>query len=598
MYSTEYSERGTFNGEPPLGIIRLDAELRIVSFDEIAGGLIGISPEKLMGQLIEHVADLGNLGNLMHSSISFSSQIAVVRDKRILCDYVPILEEGRVTGGALSLLEMLREETARGPSDELKVFLRSAGALMDLDHNGVIIIDREGTVVMVNQSFAEVLDTTPQAMIGKHIHQFYANCSPSRMPFVMDTGKPEISSHYMNGKEVFASRFPLIKAGKVIGCMGKILFKDIREITLIANRLQAAPEFRNRVCNVAGGESLFKYDINSIIGQNRHILELKKTLLRVAGKNSNVLLRGESGTGKELFAHALHAASPRRYAPFVKLNCAAIPENLLESELFGYAEGAFTGAKKGGHTGKFEQAHTGTIFLDEIGDMPLYMQVKMLRVLQERELTQIGSTKPKMVDVRVVAATNSNLERLVKDGKFREDLYYRLNVVVLTIPALRERMDDIDSITKNFIDQFNSEFGLQVQGLDPGAMDVIRHYNWPGNIRELRNVIESAFNLVTGPFIRCEHLPAELSKSFSNTRIQSEYVSEKWMEDYIHACLGKKSVNEIMDAFEKVLVNQAIERCSGNKLLAAQLLGISRPGLYKKLQKFIGNDGGADGPSL
>ena len=569
------------------GGIRLDAELRIVSFDESAGKILGIPPEHLLGRMIDDVAELANLGNLMHSSISFSNQIVVAGGRRLACDYVPIVEDDRIVGGALSLLEVLSEE-ATDSTDELKAFLRSAGALMDLDYNGVIILDRNGTVVMVNQSFAEVLDTTPQAMIGKHVHQAYPNSNPSRMPVVMETGKPEISTHYMNGKEVFASRFPLIKGGKVIGCMGKILFKDIREITLIANRLQAAPETRSQTRNVAGGETLFKYDVNSIIGQSRQIQELKETVVRVAGKNSNVLLRGESGTGKELFAHALHAASLRRYAPFVKLNCAAIPEHLLESELFGYAEGAFTGAKKGGQIGKFEQAHTGTIFLDEIGDMPLYMQVKMLRVLQERELTQLGSTKPKLVDVRVVAATNSNLEQLVKEGKFREDLYYRLNVVTLTIPALRERMEDVYSITKNFINQFNSEFGLDVQGLDAEARDVIKHYNWPGNIRELRNVIESAFNVVTGPLIKKEHLPSELSKACSNAVSPSETAPVQRIEDYIRTNLGKMNINEIMDAFEKVLIEKAVERCHGNKLQAAQLLGISRPGLYKKLQKHFG----------
>lgn len=594
MDGREHGEKAAFGVELPAeggasGIVRLDAELRIVSFDETAGMLVGIPPERLLGRTIYEVADLANLGNLMHNSISFSNQVIAVGGERLACDYVPIVENDRIVGGALSLLKVQPEEAA-GASDELNEFLRSAGALMDLDHNGVIILDRNGTVVMVNQSFAEVLDTTPQTMIGKHVHQAYHNSKPSRMPIVMETGKPEISTHYMNGKEVFASRFPLIKAGKVIGCMGKILFKDIREITLIANRLQTAPETKSQSCSVAGQESLFKYDASSIIGQSRQILELKETLLRVAGKNSNVLLRGESGTGKELFAHALHAASHRRYAPFVKVNCAAIPENLLESELFGYAEGAFTGAKRGGQIGKFEQAHTGTIFLDEIGDMPLYMQVKMLRVLQEKELTQLGSSKPKTIDVRVVAATNSNLEHLLRDGKFREDLYYRLNVVSLTIPALRERMEDVNAIAKNFINQFNLEFDLHIQGFDSEAWNVIRHYDWPGNIRELRNVIESAFNVVTGPLITREHLPGELSRRFPDFRAQSEHASLQRIEDYIRASLGNKNINEIMDAFEKILIDKAIEHCHGNKLQAAQLLGLSRPGLYKKLQKHADED--------
>lgn len=572
------------------GVIRLDTELGIVSLDEPAGELVGTPPEALLGRRIDEIADLANLSNLMHNGISFSNQVIVVGTRRLACDYVPIVEDNRIVGGVLSLLGVLPEETV-GSTDDLKELLRSAGAFMDLDYDGIIILDRNGTVVMVNQAFAGVLDTTPQAMIGKHVHQAYPNSQPSRMPVVMETGKPEISTHYMNGKEVYASRFPIVKDGRVIGCMGKILFKDVREIALLANRLQSSPEGKASARTVAGKGSLFKYDVNSIVGQSRKIVELKEVLLRVAQKNSNVLLRGESGTGKELFAHAIHAASNRRYAPFVKVNCAAIPEHLLESELFGYAEGAFTGAKKGGQLGKFEQAHTGTIFLDEIGDMPLSMQVKLLRILQERELVPLGSATPKAVDVRVVAATNSNLEHLVREGKFREDLYYRLNVVALTIPSLRERMEDIYSITKSFIDQFNSEFGLGIHGLDSEAWEIVRHYDWPGNIRELRNVIESAFNVVTGPLITRNDLPGQLSLFTPRAGAQAEDAPAQGIEDYMRARLGKNNINEIVDDLEKLLIEKALEFCQGNKLHAAQLLGISRPGLYKKLQKRSGEAG-------
>ena len=575
------------------GLLRLDTELVIVSLDETAGRMIEIPPETLLGQRIDEVVDLANLSNLMKSGISFSNQVMVVGTRRIACDYVPIAEDDRIVGGVLSLLRELPEDVVS--SDELNEILRSPTAFMNFDYDGIIIVDRNGIVVMVNQSFAKVLDTTPQAMIGKHVDQVYLNSQPSHLPVLMETGKPEIGiTHYFNGKQVYASRFPLIKDGMVIGSMGKIIFKDIREIPLIAKQLQTAPETRRLNCNLTGKESLFKYDVNSIVGKSRKIVELKETLLRVAQKNSNVLLRGESGTGKELFAHAIHSASSRRYAPFVKVNCAAIPEHLLESELFGYAEGAFTGAIKGGQIGKFEQAHTGTIFLDEIGDMPLYMQAKILRVLQEKELTQLGSTTPKTVDARVVAATNSNLERLVKEGKFREDLYYRLNVVTITIPSLRERREDIYSITKNFIDQFNAEFGLAVEELDAETWDIFRRYDWPGNIRELRNVIESAFNAVIGPLITRAHLPEQLSQLFPPAGTQSDSASAQGTGDFIRASLGKKEIGQIMDDFEKALLHEAIEFCHGNKLHAAQLLGISRQGLYKKLHKHAGVSGNTD----
>ncbi len=572
------------------GIIRLGTELDIVSLDETAGRLVGTPPAGLLGRKIGELFDLGNLANLMKGGISFSNQVVVAGTQKIACDYVPIEEDDWIGGGVLSLTRLLPEDDNL-PADELSEILRSTSAFMNFDNDGIIIVDRNGIVVMVNQSFARILDTTPQAMIGKHVDQAYLNSQPSHMPSLMETGKPEIGIvHYFNGKQVYANRFPLIKDGKVIGSMGKIIFKDIREIPLIARQLQSADETRSQHRNLTGKEILFKYDINSIIGQSRKMTELKEMILRVSRKNSNVLLRGESGTGKELCAHAIHAASSRRYAPFVKVNCAAIPEHLLESELFGYTEGAFTGAKKGGQIGKFEQAHTGTIFLDEIGDMPLYMQAKMLRVLQEKELTLLGGSSPKMVDVRVVAATNSNLEQLVRDGKFREDLYYRLNVVTITIPPLRERMEDVNALTKNFIDQFNAEFGLDVQGLAAEAWEIFKRYDWPGNIRELHNVIESAFNVVTGPLIMRSHLPDQLARLVPPAGEHAAVDSAQGTEEFIRASLGRKDISQIMDDFEKVLLRKAIEACAGNKLQAAHLLGISRQGLYKKLNKHSGED--------
>lgn len=575
------------------GILRFDAGLNILFLDEAAARLIGIPAETLLEQKVDQAVDLANLGNLVKSGISFSNQIIVAGTRRIVCDYTPITEDDSIVGGVLTLGN-LQPKLAADASDELRELLRTTGDIFDSDYDGIVIVDRDGSVVVVNLAFADLLNTAPQAIIGKHVREAYPNSQPSLLPMVMETGKPQIGiTHYLNGKQVYASLYPIFKSGKVIGGIGKILFKDIREITLIANRLQAAPETRVPSRTVAGAGATFRYDVNSIVGQCPKIRELKEAVLRVAQKGSNVLLLGESGTGKELFAHAIHAASNRRYAQLVKINCAAIPEHLLESELFGYAEGAFTGARKGGQVGKFEQAHTGTIFLDEIGDMPLYMQAKMLRVLEERELTQLGSATAKVIDVRVVAATNGNLEQLVKEGKFRGDLYYRLKVVTLDIPPLRERMEDVVSITQLFIGQFNAQFGLDVQGLDQEAWGIITRYDWPGNIRELRNVMESAFNAVDGPVIKREHLPDQLAHMFPRAGVQAVSASEQGVKQFIRSSLGKKDLSHIVDEFEKLLLEEAVEFSQGNKLQAARLLGISRQWLYKKLHKHFGT---ADDP--
>jgi transcriptional regulator with PAS, ATPase and Fis domain len=314
------------------------------------------------------------------------------------------------------------------------------------------------------------------------------------------------------------------------------------------------------------------------------MLDLKERLVRIASRSSTVLLTGESGTGKELFAHAIHSASRRSDGPFVRVNCAAIPENLLEAELFGYVEGAFSGARRGGQIGKFEQAHGGTLFLDEISEMPLAMQAKLLRVLQEREVAPLGSQEIRFVDVRFITATNCDALALVKDGRLRSDLYYRINVVSLPIPPLRERAEDIFRLARHFVEQFNVEFDLNVQGLSSRAWTALKAYPFPGNVRELRSAIESAFNMVNGPFIRLYDLPAsiaELHHVEDTSLLGDGDLSLSAAKD-----LGARPLQEIMEEIEKNLIIVAMEKVGGNKLVAANLLGISRPGLYKKLQKY------------
>jgi transcriptional regulator with PAS, ATPase and Fis domain len=255
----------------------------------------------------------------------------------------------------------------------------------------------------------------------------------------------------------------------------------------------------------------------------------------------------------------------------------------MEAELFGHVDGAFTGARKGGQVGKFEQAHTGTIFLDEISEMPSHMQAKMLRVLQEKEVTPLGSTRTRKLDIRVVAATNVPLEKLVAEGKFRTDLYYRLNVIALDIPPLRERREDIYFITKHLIDNFNDEFDLQVQGLSDEAWQMLKQYNYPGNIRELRNAIESAFNMTTGPLIEASDLPSYLRQKFGPQFLKT---AQSLPSPDLLSSVGQKPLQEIMEELEQQLLKATLEKTGGNKQGAASLLGISRPGLYKKLQKF------------
>ncbi len=570
-------------GRTDAWVVVLDQHQRIVESNALCPEILDTSPEAIRGKLLSDVLPVGHIAFLLEAGLCFRSQPILIGDRKLVCHYVPRVSDRKVEGGVLVI------DSEPVPRDNLSFvdlldIVRSLSAVMDLAYEGTILVDHEGYIVLVNQAFADLLGTRAQDMVGKHILKAYPNSKCSRLPIVMQTGRSEIGwPHNLNGREVVVSRYPLVKHGRPIGALGKVQFQDVEEVLRMADRFQSRaqaskPSSAPQVAKVGA----FTYDINSIIGHSKVIVELKEILMRVAERRSNVLLVGESGTGKELFAHALHAASRRRYAPFIKLNCAAIPEHLLESELFGYADGAFTGAKRGGQVGKFELAHNGTIFLDEISDMSLPMQAKLLRILQERELTPLGCNTSKQVDVRIVAATNVKLEQLVQQGKFREDLYYRLNVMSLAIPPLRERTEDIYFIVGHFIETFNSEFGLQVQGLEPEAWELIKDYPFPGNIRELRNVVESAFNVVVGPLIRLQDLPAhirQLSPGGMGPVVSSSGLAQ-WK-----ARIGREPLPQIMDEVEKVLLEHTLEKVQGNKQKAALMLGISRPGFYKKLHK-------------
>ncbi|PNU19278.1 sigma-54-dependent Fis family transcriptional regulator [Geothermobacter hydrogeniphilus] len=563
-------------------LVVLDQRQCIATSNEECFALIGKRPEEIIGRRLGQVVRLGFLHSFIVQGVSFTGQPIWIDGVKHFCDYAPLGRDPHASGG---LFTLMRAEQLDVPCLEVPDLLCSMDAGSDLARESLILVNTEGIITMINQPFADVLGICAGEMLGKNVRSAYPNSNPSRLPVVMDTGQAEEAEpHLLNGRHAVVSRYPLFREGKMVGAWGKVLFSDVREISRLAEKFQAyikLPEKPKKGRRGRGQE--FKYDCNSIIGHSKAMKDLKEKLLRIAQRPSNVLLMGESGTGKELCAHAIHAASKRRYAPFVRVNCAAIPDHLLESELFGYAEGAFTGARKGGQVGKFEQADGGTIFLDEISDMPLVMQAKLLRVLQEREVTPLGSTATRSIDMRVVAATNVNLEEKVRDGSFRTDLYYRLNVIALEIPPLRERRDDIYFITKHLIDGFNAEFEMAVQGLDEEAWQLLRNYDFPGNIRELRNAIESAFNMVAGSTIRAADLPLHIRRATGGLVLPC---LDGDRQEGLLASIGQKTLQEIMDEMERQLIQASLERVGGNKLNAANVLGISRPGLYKKLHKY------------
>ncbi|MEJ2587408.1 MAG: sigma-54 dependent transcriptional regulator [Deltaproteobacteria bacterium] len=326
----------------------------------------------------------------------------------------------------------------------------------------------------------------------------------------------------------------------------------------------------------------------AIVGQSRSMQEVYKAIGRVSPTDATVLIRGESGTGKELVARAVYQHSLRAGRPFSVINCVAIPENLLESELFGYEKGAFTGASHR-RVGKIEQAHGGTVFLDEIGDMPSGIQAKILRLLQEKSIERLGGRETIPVDVRIIAATNRNLEHALEAGRFREDLYYRLRVVTLWIPALRDRADDIPRLAEYFLARYSAEVGMDNPGISNSAMERLMHYSWPGNVRELANAIHKALIFNRGAPVSPEDLSQIIEGKDTSSGAAGEEADEPirlWVRSALAARKSEHIFDECVDRFARVLVSEALNLTGGNRSRTAKLLGLSRPTLHAKIEKY------------
>lgn len=447
-------------------------------------------------------------------------------------------------------------------------FIKMMGKIFDPVPVPIILIDKDTKVVMINQIFADFLNRKKEEIIGKKVQDVDAK---TRFPHVFRTKKAEIAwkHKFENGRTAIVHRIPVLdEHDEVLYGFGLLLFRDVKEFKDIIEKnklLEVALDHAKKQLTEMRGA---KYSWDSILGNSERMVHANYMSRKAAQTRSNVLLLGESGTGKELFAHAIHNGSDRAHEKFVKVNCAAIPAELLESELFGYDEGAFTGAKKGGKIGKFELAKGGSIFLDEIGEMPLKMQSKLLRVLQEKEIERVGGTKTLPIDVRVIAATNQNLMKMVEEGEFREDLFYRLNVMAIEIPPLRDREGDVEPLARKLIEKISNNLGKYVLYISNEAVRCLIAYDWPGNVRELENVLERAINLADGDTILPIHLPYYITQS--KLKRQNK----------------KGTLRDIVEETEKEMILSVLKETKGNKLKTSEILDISRSSLYDKLEKY------------
>lgn len=429
---------------------------------------------------------------------------------------------------------------------------------------GLVIVDEHSHITHLNNNYCHFLQVEKDHAIGKHVAEIIEN---TRMHLVVETEKPDLfTPQYIRGNYMIANRVPLFSNEKLVGAVGVVSFRDLNDLSVlnseIKHLLTEVEFYKNQLKEQTG----IKYFIHDIMGSSKQILAIKNKIKKIAPSDISVLVTGESGTGKELIAHSIHQLSNRSEKPFISVNCAAVPEELFESELFGYEDGAFTGAKKGGKKGKFQLAQGGTLFLDEIGDMPLKTQVKLLRVLQEDEIQTLGGSAPYQIDVRIIVATNRPLEDLVAEKLFREDLYYRINVINLHLPPLRERHDDLKILARFLLAKFATKMNKRVTGFSNEVIELFSSYNWPGNIRELKNLIQSAVLLTDSETIKLHDLPRLAQIKSANTS-------------------NHKSLKQTLKQAEKDAIASALE-LNQDKKKVAHSLDISLSTLYEKIKKY------------
>lgn len=544
------------------GVLIVDSENRVIANSRFET-MFNIKQNKRAG--IFEVLEKYELMKIVNSGVYTKKNISI-KGKKFKAETVKI---GNTEEGIYSIIIFKEADTTEDKDaqiQELKKSLDSMKDIVDNAYQGMALVNKEGLIVKWN--YEKLFGIKEEDVLGKHVEDVIEN---TRLHIVVKTGEKELCDvQRIQGHDMIASRIPIIKNGEIIGAVGTVLFKDIKEVRDLAKRLKMLESTVDKYKEEISKMYSAKYSFDNIITQNKRMLKIKNIARRAAYSDSTVLIQGESGTGKEYFAHAIHNGSQRKHFSFIRVNCAAIPHELLESELFGYEGGAFTGAKKEGKIGKMELANGGTLLLDELGSMPYSMQAKLLRVLEEREFERIGGNTRIKLDIRIIASTNENLQKEVREGRFRQDLFYRLNVVEIEIPPLRDRIEDIPVLSEYTLNQLAENMGFSHKKLTDEAILALSLYNWPGNIRELRNVLERAANISYGEYINLEHLPDFISNSFLK-----ENPAEK--AGLLKDAVAKAEINAIMEA---------LKATNGSRTEAAKYLGIHRTALYKKMSGY------------
>jgi len=546
-----------------LGAIMTDENKMIIFVNERCAKMIGKAEADILQQNLDAIIPNCKEMNSEKETtfrMRFQSEHFIVRlSKYNVSDdkqgYITLLQN-------VSELENLAQELET--EKKWKTILQS---VINNAYDGLVMINEKEEVIFISPSLIELFDIEASKINKGPVKNILPQL---QLEQVLQTGVAQVSSFLeVKGIKYMVHRIPVFQDKVMIGAIGKIVYRQLLEVRELLKNFE---NHEKKTVKSKGKIETSRFTFKQILTNEPLMEKLMRSGMKAAKGKTTILIRGESGTGKELFAHAIHSSSLYGKGPFITVNCAAIPEHLLESEFFGYEEGAFSGAKTKGKIGKFDMAHGGTLFLDEVGDMSLQLQAKLLRVLQEREFYRVGGTERIQVDVRIIAATNRPIEKMVAKGEFREDLFYRLNVISFEIPPLRKRKKDILLLSEQFIGELNKQNGTSVTGWDPMFEQAIIEYDWPGNVRELRNVWERAMIFAENGKVQLTDLP--------------DYVIKKVGYDLFLDEEGETFEQPLLEKAEQLAIQKALNLSNGNKSKACLLLGISRSVLYDKLKKY------------
>ncbi len=558
---------------PGMGYVAIDKECKIFDLNQAYLDALGKDRCDVIGRPILEVTPESKLPWILETGETDRVDIWSINGRNMLASRLPIKENDKVIGaiGHTLVLDIPVNEFLVNTmqNSESKVIFEG---LIERYDEAYVIVDKAGYIAAINDTLLDLLNINNRSeAIGKHIMQVVPH---SKLMETITTGRVDSVDIWPVAKnhDIIVKRLPLKQDGQIIGAIAHSVLLDMPMAKMLLQKLQHTDKVLSIYKDVRTMYSAH-WTFDNLVGNTSEYMTIKAMAQQFSQTSSTLLITGESGTGKEMFAQAIHNAGDRRKGPFIRVNCSALPENLVESELFGYEDGAFTGAKKGGKPGKFELAQGGTIFLDEIGDMPLTMQTRLLSVLQERVVERVGGTIPLRINARVIAATNRDLEEMVVNHEFRGDLYYRINVVQLKLLPLRKHMEDLPILVTDLMNRLNAKLETNINSISNTAIDLLMKYEWPGNVRELENLLERAINLAHMNLRTClDH------NDFPSLLEDGPVIIE--VND------NPRNLSEAIENVEKAMLVQALIKSGNNRTKAAKLLGIHSSALYRKLAKY------------